>query len=376
MPIGKATVLGERYALEEVIGRGGMADVYRAEDQVLERPVAVKLLRDHTASESERARFTAEARTLARLNHPGLVTVLDAGTAGDQPFLVMELIEGPTLAECCSERALDPARVAAIGVQLAAALAYAHETGIVHRDVKPGNVLLGRDDRAWLADFGIARLLGDATHHTKTGQTIGSPAYLSPEQLRGEQVTTAADVYSLGLVLLEALTGRRAFRGSPTEAAMARLSASPAIPEILPEPWRQLLAAMTALDPAERPTASEVVPNLRALTNGTDTDPRSTRVLPPPPPDAAPGGDTTVQLQGQPDTFSVVPAAVPRAMRWLVAGVVALILLVVLIGVLLDGGDGEAPAHEVPSDSVPAGVPLRLQEPLSELHDAVEGKTP
>ena len=219
--------LGDRYVLDELIGRGGMADVYRATDRVLDRQVAVKVLRELTEDESDRERFVAEAKTLAKLNHVGLVTVLDAGTHAGRPFLVMELIDGPNLAECCADTAMHVTRVVAVGAQVADALAHAHAIGVVHRDVKPSNIMLGRDGRVWLTDFGIARLLGDTAKHTRTGITLGSPAYLSPEQVRGQEVTLAADVYSFGLVLIETLSGERAYPQTATEAALARLTSPP-----------------------------------------------------------------------------------------------------------------------------------------------------
>jgi serine/threonine protein kinase len=179
VPTRESGVIGDRYVLGEVIGRGGMADVYRGEDRVLGRPVAVKVMREVAADPRERARFAGEARTLARLNHPGLVPVLDAGTSQERPYLVMELVEGPSLAECCRGVALGPPRVAAIGAELATALAYVHASGVVHRDIKPSNVLLDRSDRVRLTDFGIARLLSDTSGYTATGTTIGTSSRLS-----------------------------------------------------------------------------------------------------------------------------------------------------------------------------------------------------
>lgn len=374
MPTEETTVLGDRYALEEVIGRGGMADVYRATDLVLSRPVAVKLLRDVTASESERARFTAEARTLARLSHTGLVTVLDAGTASEQPFLVMELIDGPSLATYCADTALDISRVARIGIQVSEALAYAHAAGIVHRDVKPGNVLLGPDGRVRLADFGIARLVGDVARHTNTGLTIGSPAYLSPEQVRGTDVTPASDVYSLGLVLLEALTGRPVYSGTPTESALARLSTPPWVPNDLPPGWQRLLASTTALEPDLRPTATQVATTLRELGDnveqdalGRDNDEASTLVLTLPEPAPESPSRQATQALRRPTRTTVSHFFLSRA-GWVVAGAVALLLLGLLLASVVDGG-GDAGAE----DELPADVPPRLEEPLRGLHDAVNG---
>jgi eukaryotic-like serine/threonine-protein kinase len=358
------TVLADRYRLEEILGRGGMAEVWRASDAVLHREVAVKVLRDTAEEENDRLRFTAEARTLARLSHPGLVMLLDAGINAERPFLVLELVEGRTLDQECGGRPADPARVAEIGRELAEALAYAHGAGVVHRDVKPGNVLLGHDGRIKLADFGIARLIGETVRHTRTGQAVGTAAYLSPEQVRGEDVTVATDVYSLGLLLLEALTGERAYPGTPTEAALARLSRQPAIPDSLPSDWTRLLIEMTALDPDERPTAGAVVEQLRGI-GRTDTSAAAdeTRVM------------TAPVAAAAPEPAASRPAQLVKGLRErsggtplhlrVVLGVCALIVLVVVIAGLAAGGPD-------PADSgIPPQTPPNLEQPLEDLHDAV-----
>jgi hypothetical protein len=258
------TVLDSRYRIEVLIDRGGMANVYRARDLRLEREVAVKVLREV----EHHRRFATEARTLARLQHPNLVRLLDAGTDNGDAFLVLELLGGATLRELLDNGPLRPARVARIGSETAAALDYIHRRGIVHRDVKPSNLMLDEHGTVRLADFGIARLLGGSAI-TTTQQPIGTMAYIAPEQLEGRGVGPPADIYSLGLVLIECLTGRRVFDGAPAVAAAARLSRDPDIPGGLPAPWPATLRAMTVRDPAARPTAARV----HAWLDGRDTSP-------------------------------------------------------------------------------------------------------
>ncbi|AMM19043.1 hypothetical protein AX769_01435 [Frondihabitans sp. PAMC 28766] len=251
-----------------------MSTVYRAEDTVLNRSVAVKILSflDADAVGADRAR--SEIRMLASLSHRGLVTLFDADTTlvdgQEKTFLVMELVDGPSLGERLREGAIAEADVVVLATELAEALVVIHDAGIVHRDIKPGNVLLGpsvvalRPFDAKLADFGIAILTDRASTLTATGMMVGTAAYLSPEQPRERPATTASDIYSLGLVLLEALTGRHPFPGSMTETLAARMNRSPEIPTGFGYRWRSLLTAMTALAPEDRPTAREVLQRLAA----------------------------------------------------------------------------------------------------------------
>lgn len=262
-------MLAERYALEGLLGRGGMADVYRGWDTVLEREVAVKMLRAHAADEQDRVRFRNEAKLLASLDHPHLVAVLDAGLSDDVPYLVLDMVHGQSLAHLAGD-GLPPSEVTRIGADLAAVLAYVHGHGVVHRDVKPSNILVGDDGIVRLADFGIARLLGDPSVDTDAGMTTGTAAYLAPEQVRGRPVTAASDVYALGLVLLEVLTGQRVYEGAPIAAALARIERAPMIPTSLPTGWPRLLTQMTDSDPERRPDAATVGRLLRALCAGPD----------------------------------------------------------------------------------------------------------
>jgi len=265
-------LIAGRYRLIEPIGHGGMATVYRGLDEALGRDIAVKLFRASAVDPDDVGRQETEMRLLASLTHPGLVTLHDAGKddAGrdDGPdgepraFLVMELVDGPDLRKRLRECPVPAADVAFVGAELAGALAYIHARGVIHRDVKPANILLppaiaGTAPRAKLTDFGIARMI-DGARYTATGATLGTANYLSPEQASGRSASASSDIYSLGLVLLECLTGRIEFGGSPLEAAVARLSRDPVIPDALGTQWGSLLAGMTARDADSRPTAAEV----------------------------------------------------------------------------------------------------------------------
>ncbi|MCH6471665.1 serine/threonine-protein kinase [Sinomonas terrae] len=266
--------LGGRYRLLEKIGAGSMAVVHRAFDEFLEREVAVKLIDSTAVDEAELRRSDAEVKLLARLSHPGLVTLLDAGTewgaeGTSRIFLVMELVTGPDLRARLKEGPLPPARVAEIGHDLAEALGYIHGKGVVHRDIKPANILLldeavnGTRAHAKLTDFGIALMTESVL--TLEDAVSGTPAYLSPEQVRGDTASPASDVYSLGLVLLQCLTGELAFPGAPLESAVRRLTQNPPIPESVDPLWRDLVVGMTALEPAQRLTAVEAAASLYRL---------------------------------------------------------------------------------------------------------------
>ncbi|HEY4021558.1 MAG TPA: serine/threonine-protein kinase [Pseudonocardiaceae bacterium] len=255
-PLAGSYVLAQRYELGELVGRGGMAEVYRAHDQLLERAVAVKIFRPHTDLAARR-RFDDEARALARLAHPGLVSIFDVDTFDDRPFLVMEFVEGTSLQARLLDGPWSPHQVMRIGCVLAEALAHAHGRGVVHRDVKPSNIMLDRDELPHLTDFGIALLAG-APRLTGAYEIIGTPAYLAPEQLSGGEVGPPADVYALALVLLECLTGEVEYpSGSSLEVALTRLNRPPRIPTGLPPTLANLLIAMTSTEALDRPAAAE-----------------------------------------------------------------------------------------------------------------------
>jgi eukaryotic-like serine/threonine-protein kinase len=260
---GHEPVLAGRYALGELLGQGAMAEVYWALDLRLNRAVAVKLFAAELDPLDRRRSFD-EARALARVSAPGLVAIYDVSVADNRPYMVMELVDGPSLRDRLQSGPLSPTETAQLGAPLAEALAHVHARGIVHRDVKPSNILLDQDGTPRLADFGIALLAGDA-RRTSADEIIGTPAYLSPEQISEDTIGPAADIYALGLVLLECLTGEVAFhRDTRMATALARLYRGPAIPSDLPRPLSRLLTTMTATDPAARPTAAQCAEALRA----------------------------------------------------------------------------------------------------------------
>jgi serine/threonine protein kinase len=256
-----------------------MADVFRAHDELLRRYVAVKVF---ATDPDVHRRADREIRTLASLCHSNLVSVFDAGVdmtdpARPVPYLVMELIDGPTLAQRMAGGALNPAEAAELGTQIATGLSHIHDRGIVHRDIKPANILLAHQYEAgpWTAkitDFGIAQV-PDAAALTMTGLTVGTASYVSPEQAVGQPIGPSSDIYSLGLVLLEALTGERAFAGpDPHHVALARVDRPPNVPRPLGPDWVPLLTAMTAQDPNARPDATDVASALQSI-RARDTSP-------------------------------------------------------------------------------------------------------
>ena len=275
------SVASGRYRLGRPLGCGGMATVYLGHDSELDRPVAIKVLAENLAGdEAFRRRFLREARLAARLSHPNVVSVYDAGEEADgRPYIVMEHVDGETLAEVLSERGPLPADEAAmLAAQACRGLAHAHAAGLVHRDVKPQNLLLRRDGTLKVADFGIARA-AEATALTQAGTVLGTAAYLSPEQALGQEATPAADVYSLGAVLYELLTGRPPYElesladlaAKQAEGAITPVGElAPAVPQRLEDAVMRSLARNPAYRPA---SANELARQLEATETETATAP-------------------------------------------------------------------------------------------------------
>lgn len=362
-PLSEGALLAGRYRVGPLIGAGGMAHVHRAHDELLERDVAVKAFTSAVVDPANAKRAEAEIALLASLLHGSLVTMFDAGRepVGDLAitWMVMELVDGPSLAERLAEGPLTAPEAARVLLDLSEALIVVHRGAVVHRDVKPANVLLapspvpGRAFDAKLADFGIATM-ADSARITATGTVLGSAAYLSPEQTSGQTVGPPTDVYSLGLMLLESLTGRQEYPGTLLESLSARLARDPEIPGWLGYAWKSLLAAMTARDPEARPTAAEVVLRAEALR----LDPAALAVV-------RPEGDTTTTAaddagSGPTAAAPGIPPAPPRLRRrrWpIAAGIGAGAALVggaIAFGALA-APPADAPAPAVASDP-PAGT--------------------
>lgn len=386
-----AALLDARYQLHERVGEGGMAAVYRAEDTILGRTVAIKLLKDEAEVLASPVRAHREVTALARLNHPSLVTLLEANLSpGGCRYLVIEYVDGPTLSRLLRDGPLSTSQVAHLARELGSGLAAVHAAGLVHRDIKPSNILLapalrpGAFFRVKLADFGLAQL-ADATSVTTPGMVTGTAAYLAPEQVRGQASTAASDIYALGLVLLEALTGERAFGHSTgIGAVMARLSEAPAIPGDVDPAWAELIRRMTLFEPAARPTALEVGDIVATLpTSATRPGP----IAPPRQPVAS--ADTAPTRHFPLTSAHAGPAHRRRRARrrrpaaWIGAGAAASFLAVALVSIpgIVAGSTGTEPAarvvvdrlaEEVAEDPAASGTPVELASDTSSSNEVVD----
>ena len=337
-------ILGGRYRLQRELARGGMATVWEAEDKVLTRRVAIKVLHPHLAGDNAfRTRFRREAISAAKLAHPHIVTTYDTGRDGDFAYIVMELVEGTTVARLLkSQGPLPVAQAVEVAVQVADALSCAHSHGVVHRDVKPANILLREDGHVKVADFGIAKA-GTGHDLTRTGVVMGTAKYLSPEQVSGNPADAGSDIYALGIVLYEMLVGAPPFVGdTELSTAVARLTAAPGSlrdhrPDI-PRGLEAVVLRSLARDPAARfQSAEEMRANLLAVDSDNDdvTPPSGQKLAA-----AAPAGHRPRLL-------------VAAAAAALVVGAGAAVILS-----LAGGGESPSDAARKPSLAAPAGAAL------------------
>jgi serine/threonine-protein kinase len=362
--------LGNRYELLSLLASGGMGRVWRAHDVLLNRPVAVKVLRsEFTGDPAFVARFRAEAQHAALLHHPNIASVFDYGEVEENgerlAYLVMELVEGESLAALLArERRLDPRRTLGILRSTAAALAAAHAAGVVHRDVKPGNVLVAPDGVVKITDFGIA-WSASSVPLTQTGQVIGTAHYLSPEQATGAKATPASDVYALGAVAYECLAGRRAFEGeNSVQIAVKQIREYPdPLPSDVPADVRGLVECAMAKDPAQRfPDGAALLAAVDGVLAGkAPAQPvgTGTAVMPVPLVDIA---STSAARPGW--------AAGGRRRAALAAAAVLALLVVTVVGLGLLGGGAESPAAEQNPQSTPTTTEPTT-EPAPETIDLV-----
>ena len=333
--------------LEREIGSGGMARVFLGRDEVLDRAVAVKILRHGYGGSDIGARFQREGRTAARLSHPNIVQVYDAGEADfegkDCAYIVMEYLSGGDLKDLIDEKGPMPTgELAKLGSQVAAGLAHAHERGIIHRDIKPHNILLDERGRPKVTDFGIARAL-DTTQATRTGSFLGTALYSSPEQLQGEKVTPKSDVYSLGATLYQSATGEPPFTGSAISVASQHVNKPPPSPTELNSaigaPMEALILACLAKNPDDRPSAEQVQSRLAAL----DEAPEDTRLYAAPPPPEPTRQTAQAATQAAPSRNGVRTARSRSRLRPLLAilallGLLALVAAIALPALLESSG--------------------------------------
>ena len=362
-------VLGGRYEIVRHLARGGMAEVYVAEDQLLNRVVALKLLFPELArDEAFVERFRREARAAASLNHHNIVSVYDFGGDEDSWFIVMEYVEGLTLRDIIRQNGpMDPARAAELASEVAAALAAAHAQGIVHRDVKPANVLIAADTgTVKVADFGIARAANVRQGLTMPGTVLGTASYLSPEQAQGAEVDHRSDIYSLGMVLWEMLTGKAPFTGdSPVAIAYQQLSQTAPPPSThnprVPPALDAVVMKAMSKDPAARQASAEELRSDLLDIDRAVGDPDATAAIVSP---VTAVGDSTTVMAGSSTSVlppaaqeryvervpaGPVPADVYRRRRAAVIGALALLALVVIAILVLSSGDDDRGTVAVPS---------------------------
>jgi len=387
-PTDQIETIGGRYRLGERIGQGGMGEVFAAHDLRLDREVALKLLRSDLAEQDGmRERVVAEARLAARLTHPHVVGVLDTGEQDGRPFVVMERLSGRTLGDDLADGPMPAERVRDVGMQVLRALAAAHELGIVHRDVKPGNILDAGVGTWKVADFGIAKWVHADETLTGTGELLGSPSYLAPERIEGEQAGPAADLYAVGVLLYEALCGRRPFEGDDPFALATAIRDGAYEPPaaVFPDADPTIVAVIERAmqrDPAERYESAEA---MAAALLGEDAEEPDdvtativapvTTPLPPTDEEPEPDGSETVLVPRVEQTARLpVQAPASRPQRWrrpsrtvlIVAGAILAVILITVFAIVAFSGSGTPPPG-----SGASSLPVPLEDALTRLEESV-----
>ena len=385
-PTEQIETIGDRYRLGDRLGAGGMGEVFVAHDLRLDREVALKLLRaDLAQQDGMRERVVAEARLAARLTHPHVVGVLDTGEQDGRPFVVMERLSGRTLRDELAGGPMPPERVRHVGLQVLRALAAAHERGIVHRDVKPGNILDAGVGTWKVADFGIAKWVHAEETLTGTGELLGSPSYLAPERIDGQQAGPASDLYAVGVLLYEALTGRKPFEGDDPFALAAAIrdgryepptaidaDADPRIVAVIERAMRRepteryesagaMAAELLGDERDDDASATEVIPG--PIAPDVDTEPDGHETVP------LPRMERTARLPSQPSTSPPVdPSGRPSRVGLIAAGAIVVLAQLVIHALTLFTGP-DAPG---PNGTGGTTLPASLDDALRELEDSVQ----
>ncbi len=387
-PTDQIETIGGRYRLGERIGHGGMGEVFAAHDLRLDREVALKLLRSDLAEQDGmRERVVAEARLAARLTHPHVVGVLDTGEQDGRPFVVMERLSGRTLGDELADGPMPAERVRDVGLQVLRALAAAHELGIVHRDVKPGNILDAGVGTWKVADFGIAKWVHADETLTGTGELLGSPSYLAPERIEGEQAGPAADLYAVGVLLYEALCGRRPFEGDDPFALATAIRDGAYEPPaaVFPDADPTIVAVIERAmqrDPAERYESAEAMAAALLGEDAEETgDVKATIVapvttpLPPTDEEPEPDGSETVLVPRVEQTARLpVQAPASRPQRWrrpsrtvlIVAGAILAVIFITVFAIAAFSGSSTPPPG-----SGASSLPVPLEDALTRLEESV-----
>ncbi len=386
-PTEQMETIGGRYRLGDRLGAGGMGEVFVAHDLRLDREVALKLLRADLAQQAGmRARVVAEARLAARLTHPHVVGVLDTGEQDGRPFVVMERLSGRTLRDELADGPMPPERVRDVGLQVLRALAAAHELGIVHRDVKPGNILDAGVGTWKVADFGIAKWVHADETLTGTGELLGSPSYLAPERIDGQQAGPASDLYAVGVLLYEALTGRKPFEGDDPFALAAAIregryeppnaidaDVDPGIVAVIDRAMRRdpgerygsagaMAAALLGDESDVDRTATEVI--ARPIEPDLETEPDGHETVP------IPRMERTARLPSQPSTSPPMadPARRPSRAALIAAAAIVVVALLVVLALTVFTGPNAPGANGTGGSALPAS----LDDALRELEDSVQ----
>lgn len=386
-------LIAGRYQVDELLAGGGMGQVFAGRDLKLQRPVAIKFLRPDMAAQTDlKARFEAEARAAGRLSHPNVVAVFDTGEHDGTPYIIMELLSGRTLADEVAQGPMDPQRARLTGLEILSALAASHREGILHRDLKPGNILLAADGTAKVADFGVAKIT-EGMDLTNTGMMLGTPAYLAPERVAGEPASESTDVYSVGVILYELLTGAKPFDADTPLGLVRAIQEDDPLPldQVRPDLDASLAAAVDramAKDPGRRySSAEQMAEALGAVVVVPKTSPDATRVIPVAGPStrvlAASTGPTAPAAaaagpSGAPAAGSGHPLyrgrqvwerlSGPGRLRILVGVMLLLALLAIMRSAAAPGPSIPTPATQTSGTSLPAS----LEEALKRLEDSVK----